>query len=282
MPLHTLVDLCRALCALAPIRKIRLTGGEPLLRPDLAELVAALAALASGPEITLTTNGLLLERRAKELKAAGLSRVNVSLISPEPDTYSSLTGGAVASVLRGLSAARSVGFRGTKINTVLTSYLDAGQVRRLLAVAAEYDAILRFIELMPIGLSGSLYSRLFLPASAALAMLREVADVTAQPMETWAASQHPRFTAELPGGRIVTVEMITPISHPFCDGCRRLRVTRDGWLLPCLLSPVRLPLVDADGAVPGPEVLRSLLDQAAALKGRARLPLQQRMWAIGG
>lgn len=282
LQLSTLVDLCRELCAVAPIRKIRLTGGEPLLRPDLPELISALAALSSRPEITLTTNGLLLERRAEELKAAGLSRINVSLISPDPQAYLRLTGGDVAQVLRGLSAARAAGFRGTKLNTVLTSYLDAGQLRRLLAVAADYDAVLRFIELMPLGLPGHLYGRLFLPASVAVAMLREVADVAAQSLETPAASQHPSFTAELPGGRIVTVEMITPISRPFCDGCRRLRVTRDGWLLPCLLSPIRLPLVGPGDALPEPAALARLLERAAALKGRAGLRVPERMWAIGG
>ncbi|MCX7599581.1 MAG: radical SAM protein [Armatimonadetes bacterium] len=283
LPLDTLVELCRALCAVTPIRKIRLTGGEPLLRPDLPDLVAALKTLPSQPEVALTTNGLLLEQRATELKLAGLDRINVSLISPDPVKYSRLTGGAaVEQVLRGLAAARGVGFCNTKINTVLTRHLDTGQVRGLLAVAAENHAVLRFIELMPLGVPRESYRRLFLPASAAREMLREVADVTGPLPEESAGAGHPRYVAEFEGGQIVTVEMIMPVSQPFCGGCRRLRVSRNGCLLPCLLSPVRLPLVGVNGTVPEPGELRSLLDRASALKGRAGLEVPERMWAIGG
>ena len=283
LPLGTLVELCRLLCRALPIRKIRLTGGEPLLRPDLPELVSALAGLPLQPEITLTTNGLLLEQRAKQLREAGLSRVNVSIPSPDPEIYTQLTGvPALDRVLRGLAAVRSAGFERTKINTVLTSRLDADQMRELLAVAVDNAALLRFIEVMPLGLPSGLYDELFVPASAALALLRRVAHLTAEVPGDSAHSSHPRFAARLADGRLAIVEMITPVSRPFCSGCRRLRVTRDGWLLPCLLSPVRLPLVRPDGTLPEPADLLRPLRMAAELKGRAGMQVHEGMWAIGG
>ena len=269
-----LTELAEGICAVAPIRKIRLSGGEPLLCPDLVELVAALVDLPTKPEITLTTNGVLLEDLAPGLFAAGLSRLNVHVDRADPTSLPALD-----LVLRGLAAVRTSGFRNTKINAVLTSALKAEDVRRLLTLAADNEAVLRFIELMPMGLRGRAYERLFLPADLALQRVSDAADLTyADTVE----SPHRRYLATLPEGRRVTVEMIAPMSRPFCDTCRRVRLTCDGLLLPCLLSPVRMSVLGEDGSVPGPSELTELLGRCASLKRRTCARLPERMWAVGG
>jgi cyclic pyranopterin phosphate synthase len=284
LPAESLVSLCETFCAVAPIRKIRLSGGEPLLRPDLLDLVAALAKLPTKPEITLTTNGVLLEDMAAGLAAAGLSRLNVHVDTADAAAYAGSTAvPALSRVLRGLLAACAAGFRGTKINAVLTSALDALEVRRLLVLAADNDAVLRFIELMPLGLGGRGYESLFLSADLALRRISDAADLAPEEPDTATlGSPHPRFLAALQDGRRVTVEMIAPMSRPFCSGCRRVRLTCDGRLLPCLLSPVRLSLLGEDGSLPAAPALTRLLHRCASLKRRAGMCLPERMWAIGG
>jgi cyclic pyranopterin phosphate synthase len=279
LPLSHLMDCCAAICASAPIRKIRLSGGEPLLRSDLPELVSRLANLHTRPEVTLTTNGVLLAERASELAAAGLSRLNVSLDSADAAAYTTLTRfAALARVLRGLAAARAAGFRGTKINTVLTQSLGTREIEGLLSVAADHEAMLRFIELMPIGLGPGFYGVNYLSADEGL---RRIAGAT-QSLISVTSTMHPRFAATLADGREVLVEMIAPMSRPFCSDCRRIRLSCDGTLIPCLLSPMRLPLMDAGGRLPNTAAFRALLRQCADLKRRAGDLSLQRMWAIGG
>ena len=278
-----LADCCAAICAAAPVRKIRLSGGEPLLRPDLPQLIAALAALPGNPEITLTTNGVLLEQRAAELFAAGLSRLNVSLDAAEGVAYERLTRRpALDRVLRGLEAAHVAGFRGTKLNAVLLPSLGTRELRDLLAVAADHGAMLRLIELMPLGLEPAFYSAHFVPSKEAPARIARAAHtVSALPPDA-ARTPHARLLAALADGREVTVELIAPMSRPFCGDCRRLRLSADGQLIPCLLSPVRVPFVDDRQRPPDAPTVRAILRRCVALKCRADDLSAQRMWAIGG
>lgn len=284
LPLTQLVACCAAICAAAPIRKIRLSGGEPLLRPDLPELVEALVALPGQPEVVLTTNGVLLADHAQPLAAAGLSRLNVSLDSGDPACYRQATGSdAFGRVLSGLEAAREAGFRDMKLNVVLMSSLDPGEIGRLLQVAADHQAMLRLIELMPLGLPQEAYRQMYLSASAALARVSAALGEPPTPLEVGASgAQHPRYLAPLSDGRAVTVEMISPMSRPFCGECRRIRLTSQGQLLPCLLSSERVPLLGEDGAVPPADEVRRRLLRCARLKCRAATPPAESMWAIGG
>lgn len=284
LSLPRLVECCAAICAVAPIHKIRLSGGEPLLRADLPELVAALAALPTHPEITLTTNGVLLADRAVALAAAGLSRLNVSLDTGDAACYTRLTNrDAFAEVLRGLDAVREAGFRGTKINAVLRSGLEADEVGQLLTVAADHEAMLRLIEMMPLGLDPKYYAQTYLPATEALQRLNAASGTPVVPMARPAsATGHLRYLAASPDGRQVTVEMISPMSRPFCADCRRIRLSCDGQLIPCLLSPVRVPLLDHDAGLPEPQALKALLLQSSILKRRACDLTTDSMWAIGG
>lgn len=284
LPLEPLVACCAAICAASPISRIRLSGGEPLLRRDLPDLVAALVALPRRPEVTLTTNGVLLAGRAAELAAAGLSRLNISLDTADAACFARLTGeDALARVLDGLAAARAAGFTNTKINAVLRVATGEDELRRLLGVAADNGAMLRLIELMPLGLEPSYYARNFLSADEALVRLgaASASPLSAVPPPV-PPRGHLRYLASASEGREVTVEMISPMSRPFCDECHRLRLSCDGQLIPCLLSPLRLPFLDAEGGVPDAETVRELLSRASNLKGRACEPTAGHMWAIGG
>ena len=272
LPAGQLLAYCGAICAVAPIRKVRLSGGEPLLRPDLPELIAGLSALPTHPEVTLTTNGVLLAERASELIAAGLSRVNVSLDHADAPS--------AGQVLHGLRVAAEAGFSDTKINAVLTVGLGVGEIAGLLSIAADHRAMLRFIELMPVGHEKDAYEANYLPAGEGLRRIAEAA-------RGWVSSSpgqagHPRYVATVADGREVTVEMIAPMSQPFCADCRRIRLSCDGELIPCLLSPTRLPLLDAEGRPPDSVALTALLRQCASLKCRSAVPPPQGMWGIGG
>jgi cyclic pyranopterin phosphate synthase len=277
-----LVACCAAICGAAPIRKIRLSGGEPLLRADLPELIAALTRLPGDPEVTLTTNGVLLAERAVELAAAGLSRLNVSLDTADHASYERLTKSpALGRVLRGLEAARAAGFCGTKLNAVLLSSLQTCELQALLAVAADHGAILRLIELMPLGLDSAFYAAQHVPFAEALRRVSAAAHLVTQAAPD-DSNPHHRLLATMADGRAVTVELIAPMSRPFCHDCRRVRLSCDGQLLPCLLSPARLAFVDKHRRPPDLPAVRALLHRCAALKQRADDLTTQRMWAIGG
>lgn len=272
-----LFECCAAICAVAPVRKIRLSGGEPLLHPHLPDLVAALAGLPGRPEVVATTNGLLLAQRAAQLRAAGLSRLNVSLDTADRKTYQRLTGvDGLPRVLEGLGVARHVGFRQTKLNAVLGSWSDPGQLRGLAEVAADYGAELRLIELMPIGPGHRLWERGFVPAAEARIRLR------AAGLQGVPDPDHHQFTVTLPDGRQVRMGIIAPMTRPFCSTCRRIRLSSDGKLIPCLLSPLRLRLLTDAGHVPPETEVRRLLLRCATLKRRATTVVDERMWKIGG
>lgn len=277
-----LVACCAAICAAAPIRKIRLSGGEPLLRPDLPELIISLTDLPNRPEVTLTTNGLLLAARAGELAAVGLSRLNVSLDTADHASYQRLTQSpALDQVLCGLEAAAAAGFRGTKLNAVLLSSLGTRELQDLLTVAADHGAMLRLIELMPLGLAPAFVATHHVSFEGAVQRVTAAAEAVTEPTQSGPAA-HPRLLATLADGRTVTVELLAPMSRPCCRDCRRLRLSCDGQLIPCLLSPARVPFVDEQQRPPDASTVRTLLHRCATLKRRADDLTTQRMWAIGG
>jgi len=234
-----LLDLVGLIHAQASLRKVRLTGGEPLLRPDTPELVADLRSLLPDTELCLTTNGTLLRRRAGALRAAGLDRINVSLDSAEDDSYAALTrGGNLSRVVAGLEAARLAGFDQIKLNAVLLRSLGDEQPVRLARLAAGLVAEIRFIELMPISVAAGMHHREFLAASEAAAALRRVFGEL-RPLPHSATAE--RFALDV-DGRPLTVGFIAPVSHPFCGQCDRLRLDCRGKLFACLRHPDWLDL----------------------------------------
>jgi len=221
------------------IRRVRLTGGEPLLRSDLEEIVAGVAALPGLRDLSLTTNGQGLAERAAGLAAAGLRRVNVSLDSLVPETYAALTGGGgLASAREGVEATLRAGLEPVKVNVVLAGrrVLEPSELRAFADLVQERPVHVRFIEMMP-GCGDASY----LPAREALERLgeRHYLEPVAGPEGAGPATY---YRLDRSSG---TIGVITPISEPFCARCNRLRVNARGELMPCLFSPKKLALVAA-------------------------------------
>jgi len=225
--------------ALVGVRRIRLTGGEPLLRPDLEEMVGRLRGIAGVEDLALTTNGQMLAGRAHGLAAAGLMRVNVSLDSLDPSRYAALTGGGdVSIVVGGIEAALAAGLAPVKVNVVLASAgaLDGAEVRGFAELARERPVHVRFIEAMPTcGHVGYLPARRVLDRLAEMGKLRPVDGPRGGgPARYWRLDDS-----------VGTLGVIAPITEPFCGRCNRLRVTAQGEVLPCLFSPGGVLLLPA-------------------------------------
>jgi cyclic pyranopterin phosphate synthase len=214
------------------LSKVRLTGGEPLVRRGLAELIAMLAG-ESAPDLALTTNGRLLAAMAADLRRAGLRRVNVSLDSLDPRTYAAICGGGDPGlVVEGIEAARRAGLAPVKLNAVVLRSLNDREVVRLARFALGRGCAIRFLELMPIGCARRFFAERFVPAAQVRARLAEAFELRALPRKPGQSSRE--FLADDGAGRRGTVGFIASETQPFCAGCRRLRLTSTGQVIGCL------------------------------------------------
>ena len=242
---ESLLALVARVAGNVPLRKVRITGGEPLVRRDLPRFVAGLRELLPEAELCLTTNGSLLRRHAPALRRAGLDRVNVSIDCLDPARFAALTRSAgpgaasVERILDGIAAAREAGLVPLRLNSVLMRSVNGDHLTDLVRTAAENDAELRFIELMPIGEAKSLPADEFLSGDEALGRLREsFGYVRALGDGGGTAVRH----LLRDGDRLVTVGFITSVSHPFCARCDRLRLDSRGRLFSCLRREVGFDL----------------------------------------
>lgn len=227
--IEELTEITRQAAALG-VRKVRITGGEPLVRRGIITLCRNIAALDGVEEVCLTTNGMALPRFAAPLREAGVSRLNVSLDTLRPDRFAHMTRvGRLDHVLDGLRAAKAAGFTGTKLNVVLLKGFNEDEIPDFVDLACRYPLEVRFIELMPIGEGAQVE---FLPASAVL---------DAYPALEEAGESGSARRYRIPGGEGM-VGLIEPLSHRFCHRCDRIRVTADGKLKPCLHSGQEIPL----------------------------------------
>ena len=226
------------------VDKIRLTGGEPMLRRDIEVLIAKLAALKSRGlrDLALTTNGYFLAGRAQALKDAGLARVTVSLDSLRPETFRNTTGAdALPRVLAGIEAAKRAGLSPVKVNAVIVRGHNDAEVADFAAFAREHALAMRFIEFMPLD-SGHDWSR------ADVVSGREIRDrieerfplVPARASRGAETSSRWLFADGAPG----EVGIIAPVTEPFCGACSRIRLTADGQIRTCLFSTVEHSLRD--------------------------------------
>lgn len=241
------------------IERVRLTGGEPLVRKDLHLLIRELSQIPGLKDLAMTTNGLLLPEQAQLLREAGLNRVNISLDSLNPDTYHSVTrGGELRQALAGIEAALKTGFNPVKINVVLMKGINDCEVPNFLRLAYERPLHIRFIEYMPVGGEKMEQVNRFLPARS---VLETAASYELTPAET-VPGNGPAETYRIAGGA-GTIGFISPVSRHFCCDCNRLRLTADGFLKPCLYwhdeLAVRPFLGDPDG-------LRALFFRAMEVK----------------
>ena len=220
------------------IRKIRLTGGEPLVRRGIVDICARTAAAPGVEEVCMTTNGLLLPKLAPELRKAGLRRVNISLDTLSPELYRELTRvGNIEDAVSGLKAALD-NFETVKINAVLIGGTNEPEIRQMVYITKDAPMELRFIELMPIGECAHWPRERFLENSAVLEAVPEL-----EPCGTSGVAR--LFSLPNARGR---VGLISPLSSHFCPECNRIRITPDGRLKPCLHSAQEIELRGFHGA----------------------------------
>ena len=230
--LEELRDMAAA-AVVCGVRKIRVTGGEPLVRRGVVDLCRMLRALPGVEELCITTNGALLESMAEPLRQAGVDRLNISLDTLRPDRFRAITRlGELADVRRGIRAAEAAGFSHLKLNCVLMGGVNDDEIADFVALTRERPWQVRFIELMPMGPCAGWDRDRFVPVTRVLERCPEL------------RSERSEGVAEcyrLPGAA-GTVGFITPMSHAFCGTCDRIRITADGRLKPCLHSMEEIPL----------------------------------------
>jgi cyclic pyranopterin phosphate synthase len=225
------------------ISKIRLTGGEPLVRLGLVDLVHMIAQTPGVDDLAMTTNGILLSRYAAALAEAGLQRVNISLDTLRPERFHHITRrGRLEDVLAGMEAAQATGLAPVKINTVVIRGMNDDEVVDFAQKTAELAWNVRFIELMPVG-NGMLTEGGWRERVVTAKEIRRRIELSLGPLEPakMSAGSGPARYYRLPGAS-GTLGFITPISEHFCYQCNRLRLTADGQLRPCLLSDDEIDL----------------------------------------
>ena len=209
------------------VRGFKLTGGEPLIRSDIVEIVSHIRAAAPEADISMTTNGYLLGLLASKLRDAGLDRLNISIHSLKPDRYEFITGvNGLERALKGLKAARDAGFKLIKINSVILKGVNSDEIWDLVDLAARFEAMLQLIELHPVGLGAKFFEKYYYPLSKIEEQLGTKAE------RVVVRSMHNRAVYYLNG---TAVEVVRPYGNPlFCAGCNRIRLLAEGLLSPCL------------------------------------------------
>jgi cyclic pyranopterin phosphate synthase len=212
------------------INKIRITGGEPLIRQGILSLIENIGKLKGVNDYAMTTNGILLKRYAKDLKNAGLNRVNISLDTLDEKKYYHITkGGCLKDVLEGIEEARKVGLTPIKLNVVLVGGFNENEIENFVNLTRNEEIDVRFIELMPIGQAKDWSLDKFISNNVVLEKVKNLSEIEKEDISS------PAKYYKLPNSR-GKVGLINPISCKFCDNCNRLRLTADGKVKPCLHS----------------------------------------------
>ena len=244
------------------ISKVRLTGGEPLLRPNLSELVRMLAHIEGIDDISLTTNGILLSKYAIELKEAGLKRVNISLDTLRKDRFQHTTGrDRLRDALSGIEAAHRVGLDPVKINMVVLRGINDDEILDFTQKTIKEGWHVRFIEFMPFG-----------TAKAEALKTMSTQDIRASIQSLGKLEPYAEATGNGPARYYQlleargTIGFITPMTEHFCQSCNRLRLTSDGQLRPCLLDNEEVSLMEPLRNDASTDELKQLIQQAVAIK----------------
>lgn len=236
LSLEEIVEIVKSGAKLG-IDKVRITGGEPLVRNGIVEFINMVSNIDGIKDIAITTNGLLLPKYAEDLKKAGLKRVNISIDSLKPDKYKEITrGGDLSKVLEGIQEAIRVGLTPVKLNVVAIGGYNDDEIGDFINLTKDEPIDVRFIELMPIGEASSWAKERFISNEYIKDKFTELV-----PTETEKSS--PAKYYKLPGGK-GRVGFINPISNHFCGDCNRLRLTSDGKLKPCLHSNNEIDILE--------------------------------------
>lgn len=208
------------------VEKLRITGGEPLIKRNILSICQRAAAVAGIRDLSITTNGILLPKLAKPLREAGVSRVNLSIDTLNPKKYQYITRcGALEQAIEGLHVALDAGFEKIKINTVLIGGFNEDEIQDIALLTKQYPVDVRFIELMPMYSSGDFNQRAFIPCTTVLDKFPEAKRIS--PDGGVAQLYH------LPDA-LGNIGLIRPLTEHFCAQCNRIRVTADGTIKPCL------------------------------------------------
>ncbi len=223
------------------VRKVRVTGGEPLARKNVTYLIASLRNITGIEDMSLTTNGVLLEKYAKELADAGLNRVNVSLDSLRPDRYREITrGGEISRVMKGIETAEKAGLIPLKINMVPIRGLNDDEIEEFARLTLNTPYQVRFIEFMPIG-DGDLWSNeRYISTDEIRTRVEKMGSLSPVRLRRHGPARYYRLE-KAPG----VIGFISALTHHFCADCNRLRITADGKLRPCLFSETEIDLKPA-------------------------------------
>ena len=220
------------------ITKVRLTGGEPLVRKGIIEICKEIKSVSAIKELCLTTNGVLLKNMAQTLFDVGVDRLNISLDTLDFEKYERITrGGNLNDVLEGIEKAKAVGFKNIKINTVLIGGFNDDEITDFVEFAKKEELTVRFIELMPIGQGKLMGKESFVSNDL---ILQKVPDLI-QTKDDGVAKEYSFKDSK---GKI---GLISPLSHSFCSSCSRIRLTSDGKIKPCLHSSLEIPTNGLDG-----------------------------------
>lgn len=285
-------EIAAILRVLAPmgVSKVRLTGGEPLVRKDLETLVHMIASIEGIQDISLTTNGIMLPSKARLLKEAGLTRINISLDSLHEERYGRITrGGHVHKVLEGIEAAYEAGLDPIKLNMVLMKGFNEDEIRDFIAMTLDRPLHVRFIEYMPIGQASDAWRDSYLPLSRVSEVCQEAG---------WSIQEEQGPSGNGPSrnmkvvGATGTFGLIHPVSDHFCDSCNRLRLTADGHIKACLYWSdefnVRRVIDDPQAVANlfrkalGAKPLNHEMALALEKKAQSHTPTVRRMSQIGG
>ena len=229
------------------VNKIRLTGGEPLVKKNIVDIVARIKEIDGINEICLTTNGSYLPKYAKDLKKAGLDRINISLDTLNPEKFRYMTRlGELNETLNGIDAALSTGFKKVKINTVLIGGFNDDEIVDLANLTLKQDTDVRFIELMPMYDGGEFGKTAFIPYSEVINKIKEAykgkfASDDDIIKEIFNGDSSVARLYKINGAKAY-VGLISPVNNHFCATCNRIRLTSDGKLKPCLHSSTEIPI----------------------------------------
>jgi len=235
------------------LRKIRITGGEPLVRRDVVYLIASIKKIERIEDLSLTTNGTLLSNYAKELAEAGLDRVNISLDSLRQDKYREITrGGDISIVIKGIEAAETAGLKPIKINMVPIRGFNDDEIKEFAKLTVKLPYQVRYIEFMPFGMHDTWAPEKYMSTDEIKSIVEGMGPLIPVEYKKSGPARYFRFD-----GAQGVIGFISPISHHFCQDCNRLRLTADGKLRPCLFSETEIDLKPAlRGGAPDEEIER--------------------------